>query len=98
VHVVVGWFHTANLVDQQDAFAGSAKRSVAQRDSVVAQGSARFAQPATSGSAGGYFCGHALPGRSQPSDDAIEVEQEHVGPEDVAAGLLMRFMWDTSCT
>src|SRR5258705_10304700 len=32
--------------------------------------------------------------RSQPGDDAVEVEDEHVGPEDVAAGDLMRFMRD----
>ena len=33
-------------------------------------------------------------GVAQPGDDAVEVEDEHVGPEDVAAGHLMRFMRD----
>src|SRR6185369_9304415 len=39
-------------------------------------------------------CGHAGRRRSQPGDDAVEVEAEHVGPEDVAAGLLTKLMRD----
>src|SRR3954451_9006251 len=33
-------------------------------------------------------------GVAQPGDDAVEVADEHVGPKDVAAGDLMRFMRD----
>src|SRR4051812_9956761 len=33
-------------------------------------------------------------GVAQPGDDAVEIADEHVGPEDVAAGDLMRFKRD----
>ena len=38
--------------------------------------------------------GCAAARRAQPGDDAVEVEAEHVGPEGVAAGHLVRFMRD----
>ena len=60
--------------------------------------SARFARLATSefigGFIGGFFCGHVSTRVPQPGDDAVEVEAEHLGPENVAAGHLMRFMRD----
>ena len=44
----------------------------------------------------GHSCEVAFKGArgAQPGDDAVEVEDEHVGPEDVAAGHLVRFMRD----
>jgi len=76
---------------QQSAHGSTAASSTVAE---LLSASARFAQPATLESIGGFSRGRAPTRRSQPGDDAVEVEDEHVGPEDVAAGHLVRFMRD----